>query len=715
MSEDKGFFKAGKGKFGKNQTPIKETDIVLFKVPKNTSQLENGGADGVNPYISAKDLSKGNGNSIIYGGVPTWISGYKFAVPDYGYIIRGKTFETLAIEKTLDDAHPTAGQDRIDLIVGSFDTDGNGVIEIVKGQTSNPAIKPTAKQETQIEITFIPVNGGTTQPATIDNLVVYNENVEFTTSQTGGKANFNALTLPFDGTKCINVTGFTTGDEIKFVNAVAFKPLDYANYQFQIASLSGKWQNNGILKIAFFNGATKVSDWVIIDSTLNNTAGNPYSFDSSLTTWQNIAVSLSAFNFSQNTADSIAIIKDDNKGAESFKLDLMRLQKGITSPKPPLSKTKLSEFINDVPFLVASDIIGFDAEYTIDIVANQLKLYKDLVEVGTKDLSIYLDDTNLARLTGGTLNGTTGIATFTRDDASTFTLDLSNLLDNQTASEVPFTPYLTITGTDLQSAVQELKDEVDTIDISGKVDKVTGYSLTKNDLTDILKSAYDSAVTWISTNGTNLINHLSNIANPHSVTKAQVGLGSVDNTSDANKPVSIAQQTALDLKVDASAYNDRFKGVYLTLSALNAAHPTANAGDYAQVNETGATDVLNYNWDAEESVWVPNAVSGSGATNTDQLPEGTTNLYHTGARVLATILTGISFVTGTSVVATDSILVGFGKLQKQINDLIIAVGLKAPASGSANYIQATPASAQSASIWINDTIKTVKNVVGWAG
>jgi len=36
--------------------------------------------------------------------------------------------------------------------------------------------------------------------------------------------------------------------------------------------------------------------------------------------------------------------------------------------------------------------------------------------------------------------------------------------------------------------------------------------------------------------------------NPHSVTKGDVGLGSVDNTSDASKPVSTAQQTALDLK-----------------------------------------------------------------------------------------------------------------------------------------------------------------------
>jgi hypothetical protein len=42
-------------------------------------------------------------------------------------------------------------------------------------------------------------------------------------------------------------------------------------------------------------------------------------------------------------------------------------------------------------------------------------------------------------------------------------------------------------------------------------------------------------------NITDLDDHKNNKANPHEVTKAQVGLGNVDNTSDANKPVSTAQ------------------------------------------------------------------------------------------------------------------------------------------------------------------------------
>lgn len=42
--------------------------------------------------------------------------------------------------------------------------------------------------------------------------------------------------------------------------------------------------------------------------------------------------------------------------------------------------------------------------------------------------------------------------------------------------------------------------------------------------------------------------HIARVDNPHSVTKAQVGLGNVDNTSDINKPISTATQTALNTK-----------------------------------------------------------------------------------------------------------------------------------------------------------------------
>lgn len=54
---------------------------------------------------------------------------------------------------------------------------------------------------------------------------------------------------------------------------------------------------------------------------------------------------------------------------------------------------------------------------------------------------------------------------------------------------------------------------------------------------------------------TNLKTHINNKSNPHEVTKDQVGLGNVDNTSDANKPISNATQTALNDKFSATDGN----------------------------------------------------------------------------------------------------------------------------------------------------------------
>lgn len=55
---------------------------------------------------------------------------------------------------------------------------------------------------------------------------------------------------------------------------------------------------------------------------------------------------------------------------------------------------------------------------------------------------------------------------------------------------------------------------------------------------------------------TNLETHINNKSNPHEVTKDQVGLSNVDNTSDANKPISTATQNALNGKFSATEGNN---------------------------------------------------------------------------------------------------------------------------------------------------------------
>lgn len=82
-----------------------------------------------------------------------------------------------------------------------------------------------------------------------------------------------------------------------------------------------------------------------------------------------------------------------------------------------------------------------------------------------------------------------------------------------------------------------------------------------------------SSADWILNNDPTALNtHISNISNPHSVTKTQVGLSNVDDTSDINKPVSTATQTALDLKADLSS--PTFTGIPIAPTASNGTNTT---------------------------------------------------------------------------------------------------------------------------------------------
>lgn len=83
-------------------------------------------------------------------------------------------------------------------------------------------------------------------------------------------------------------------------------------------------------------------------------------------------------------------------------------------------------------------------------------------------------------------------------------------------------------------------------DTNDEIAWVDPKDISENSLTNSLKNAYDNAVNWIATNGGALLAHLLRTDNPHNVTKAQVGLGNADDTSDLNKPISNATKEELD-------------------------------------------------------------------------------------------------------------------------------------------------------------------------
>lgn len=104
---------------------------------------------------------------------------------------------------------------------------------------------------------------------------------------------------------------------------------------------------------------------------------------------------------------------------------------------------------------------------------------------------------------------------------------------------------------------------------------ITNLQTGKSDTTHTHSSLYPDKTTTEA--------HITATNNPHSVTKSQVGLGNVDNTSDANKPISTATQTALN------TINTSITG--LQTSKANTAHEHTTADiNGLDVTLTGISD-----------------------------------------------------------------------------------------------------------------------------
>lgn len=189
---------------------------------------------------------------------------------------------------------------------------------------------------------------------------------------------------------------------------------------------------------------------------------------------------------------------------------------------------------------------------------------------------------------------------------------------------------------------------------------------------------------------------------------------------DGTKVLSDQNYTSAEKAKLAGLEGAHFKGLHASLAALQAAHPSAAAGDYADVDSGTGADVARFIWDVSDSKWViQSGASGSmtaaqiktayesnpdtnsysdaeqaklaaiaaGATANATNAELRDRSTHTGtqtastisdfaATVRATVLTGLSLVSSAAVAATDSALVAWGKLQRQINDLVTAVAGK---------------------------------------
>lgn len=117
----------------------------------------------------------------------------------------------------------------------------------------------------------------------------------------------------------------------------------------------------------------------------------------------------------------------------------------------------------------------------------------------------------------------------------------------------------------------------------------------------------------------------------------------------------------------AAAYLPSFVDDVLEFGNLAAFPTTGESGKIYVALDSNKT----YRWGGSSYIEISPSPG-----STDAVAEGATNLYHTAARVLATALSGLSLATGSAITSADTVLVAFGKLQKQITDLITTLSGK---------------------------------------
>lgn len=104
---------------------------------------------------------------------------------------------------------------------------------------------------------------------------------------------------------------------------------------------------------------------------------------------------------------------------------------------------------------------------------------------------------------------------------------------------------------------------------------------------EVLQAEMERASATEDTINTSLQNHITDNANPHHMTKGQLALGNVDNTSDMDKPVSTVQQEAIDTTL--SDHNDSefsHGDMRLLISGIDERPENAEADTIAEIVNT---------------------------------------------------------------------------------------------------------------------------------
>jgi len=154
---------------------------------------------------------------------------------------------------------------------------------------------------------------------------------------------------------------------------------------------------------------------------------------------------------------------------------------------------------------------------------------------------------------------------------------------------------ITLSNNSGEGATPTVAVTANTFDAYGAASTAAGNAATaltnhEADTTNIHGIADTSIL--VTTTGTQTLTNKT-ITSPSGLVKGDVGLGNVDNTADTAKPVSTAQQTALDLKSNLASptFTGTVSGISATMVGLGSVDNTADASKPVSTAQQTALDL----------------------------------------------------------------------------------------------------------------------------
>lgn len=209
------------------------------------------------------------------------------------------------------------------------------------------------------------------------------------------------------------------------------------------------------------------------------------------------------------------------------------------------------------------DVPSLETTTSIAKVGNELQYTDEDGILTSIDLTPYLDDTNLARLVSGVMNPDSYIATFTRDDATTFDVDFSPLLDTGLDGD--------LTGSVFGDDSTLLVDGVNNIIPAG----VILGELADSNVAETNVTQHQAALSITESQISDLQAYLTSYTETNDLTSAVTWA----NIPDANVPESAVTQHQAALSITESQISDLQSYLTAETNDLTAAVTWANVPD----------------------------------------------------------------------------------------------------------------------------------------